>query len=130
MTMGERIKYLRESVGLTQDELGERIGVQKSAIVKYEKGKVENIKRSSIKTMADIFGVSPCYLMGFDEDQDEVKIISKQVTLLQAIQDQWGKDSVKMLELFTGLNSDGQKKALQQLEDLTDVPKYRKENDS
>ena len=28
MTMGERIKYLRESVGMTQDELGERIGVQ------------------------------------------------------------------------------------------------------
>ena len=127
MTMGERIKYLRESVGMTQDELGERIGVQKSAIVKYEKGKVENIKRSSIKTMADIFGVSPCYLMGFDEDQDEVKTISKQVTLLQAIQDQWGKDSVKMLELFTGLNSDGQKKALTQLEDLSEIPKYRKE---
>lgn len=127
MTMGERIKYLRESVGMTQDELGEKIGVQKSAIVKYEKGKVENIKRSSIKTMADIFGVSPCYLMGFDEDQDKVKTISKQVTLLQAIQDQWGKDSVKMLELFTGLNSDGQKKALTQLEDLSELPKYRKE---
>ena len=77
--------------------------------------------------MADIFGVSPCYLMGFDEDQDEVKTISKQVTLLQAIQDQWGKDSVKMLELFTGLNSDGQKKALTQLEDLSEIPKYRKE---
>ena len=127
MTMGERIKYLRESVGMTQDELGEKIGVQKSAIVKYEKGKVENIKRSSIKTMADIFGVSPCYLMGFDEDQDKVKTISKQVTLLQAIQDQWGKDSVKILELFTGLNSDGQKKALASLEDLSELLKYRKE---
>jgi transcriptional regulator with XRE-family HTH domain len=130
MTMGERIKYLRESIGMTQDELGEKIGVQKSAIVKYEKGKVENIKRSAIKTMAEIFNVSPCYLMGFDEDEDEIKTISKQVALLQAVQDQWGKDSVKMLELFTGLNPDGQKKALNQLEDLSEIPKYRKDDDS
>ncbi len=130
MTMGERIKYLRESIGMTQDELGEKIGVQKSAIVKYEKGKVENIKRSAIKTMAEIFNVSPCYLMGFDEDEDEIKTISKQVALLQVVQDQWGKDSVKMLELFTGLNPDGQKKALNQLEDLSEIPKYRKDDDS
>lgn len=130
MTMGERIKYLRESIGMTQDELGEKIGVQKSAIVKYEKGKVENIKRSAIKTMAEIFNVSPCYLMGFDEDEDEIKTISKQVALLQAVQDQWGKDSVKMLELFTGLNPDGQKKSLNQLEDLSEIPKYRKDDDS
>ena len=130
MTMGERIKYLRESIGMTQDELGEKIGVQKSAVVKYEKGKVENIKRSAIKTMAEIFNVSPCYLMGFDEDEDEIKTISKQVALLQAVQDQWGKDSVKMLELFTGLNPDGQKKALNQLEDLSEIPKYRKDDNS
>ena len=130
MTMGERIKYLRESIGMPQDELGEKIGVQKSAIVKYEKGKVENIKRSAIKTMAEIFNVSPCYLMGFDEDEDEIKTISKQVALLQAVQDQWGKDSVKMLELFTGLNPDGQKKALNQLEDLSEIPKYRKDDNS
>lgn len=130
MTMGERIKYLRESIGMTQDELGEKIGVQKSAIVKYEKGKVENIKRSAIKTMAEIFNVSPCYLMGFDEDEDEIKTISEQVALLQAVQDQWGKDSVKMLELFTGLNPDGQKKALNQLEDLSEIPKYRKDDNS
>ena len=67
MTMGDRIKYLREKVGLTQEELGEKIGVQKSAIRKYEKGEVENIKRSSVKIMADLFGVTASYLM-FGED--------------------------------------------------------------
>ena len=127
MMMGERIRYLRESANMTQDELGELLGVQKSAVAKYENGKVENIKRSTIKKMAEIFGVSACYLMGFDEDEEKIKSLSKQVTLLQAIQDQWGKDSVKILELFTGLNSDGQKKALSSLEDISEIPKYRKE---
>ena len=67
MTMGERIKQLREEKGLTQEELGKYIGVQKSAIRKYEKGSVENIKRSSIETLSKIFNVSPSYLMCLDE---------------------------------------------------------------
>lgn len=65
--MGDRIRALREARGMTQDELGEKLGVQKSAIRKYEKGSVENIKHSSIKIMADLFQVSPLYLMGLDE---------------------------------------------------------------
>lgn len=67
MGMGDRIKELRIKSGLTQEELGRLIGVQKSAIRKYEAGAVENIKRTSIKIMADAFGVTPTYLMGLDD---------------------------------------------------------------
>lgn len=67
MKMGERIKQLRIKKGLTQEELGKVIGVQKSAIRKYECGTVENMKRSSIQKMADFFGVSPSYLLGYEE---------------------------------------------------------------
>ena len=35
---GERIKKLRKEKGLTQQQLGEMLGVQKSAIAKYENG--------------------------------------------------------------------------------------------
>ena len=66
MEMGEIIKQLRLQKGITQEELGKVIGVQKSAIRKYESGMVENIKRSSIKKMADYFGVSPSFLLGYE----------------------------------------------------------------
>jgi transcriptional regulator with XRE-family HTH domain len=66
--MAERIRTLRLKQGLTQEELGKVIGVQKSAIRKYESGMVENIPRSSIKKMADHFGVTPSYLMGWDDE--------------------------------------------------------------
>ena len=66
MEMGEIIKQLRLQKGITQEELGRVIGVQKSAIRKYESGMVENIKRSSIKKMADYFGVSPSFLLGYE----------------------------------------------------------------
>lgn len=68
MNMGERIKQLRLQKGLTQEELGKYIGVQKSAIRKYEKGAVTNLKRSSIETLAKLFNVTPSYLMCIDDD--------------------------------------------------------------
>lgn len=127
--MGERIKYLRESHGMTQDELGEKIGVQKSAIRKYEKGSVENIKRSSIKIMADLFNVSPCYLMAWDEDELRNNNLSEEVKLIERIQLQYGKPAVELLSDFVQLNDDGQKKAIAQVQDLLDVPKYRKDEE-
>ena len=63
MNMGERIKQLRQEKGLTQEELGKYIGVKKAAIMKYEKGNVKNMKRSSIETLSNLFNVSPSYLM-------------------------------------------------------------------
>lgn len=71
MSMAERIKELRLAAGLTQEELGEKLGLQKSAIAKYENGRVENIKRSTIQAMADLFGVRPSYILGFDDEEDE-----------------------------------------------------------
>lgn len=72
MNMGERIKQLRIANGLTQEKLGKYLGVQKSAIRKYEKGSVTNIKRTSIETMSKLFNVSPSYLMCI-EDSDLVE---------------------------------------------------------
>lgn len=36
MHTGQLIRHLRKSKGLSQEELGEIVGVQKSAIAKYE----------------------------------------------------------------------------------------------
>lgn len=68
MTMAERIKECRLSNGMTQGELADKLGLQKSAIAKYENGRVKNIKRSTIKKMAEIFDCTPSYLMGFEDN--------------------------------------------------------------
>ena len=59
MTTGERIKMLRKEHNLTQEELGAKIGVQKAAIQKYEKGTVKNIKRDSLIKLAQCLDTSP-----------------------------------------------------------------------
>lgn len=65
--MAERIKERRIAMGLTQEELGEKLGLQKSAIAKYENGRVKNIKRNTIALMSEILECTPTYLMGLDE---------------------------------------------------------------
>lgn len=59
MTTGERIKQLRLSLGMTQEQLGEKIGVKKAAINKYETGIVVNLKKSTISSLAKALNVSP-----------------------------------------------------------------------
>ena len=61
-----RLKQLRNSRGITQDELGRMLGVQKAAICKYENGRV-NMPNSVIMRLVEIFQVSADYLLGTDE---------------------------------------------------------------
>ena len=67
MTIGEKIKRLRKERNMTQEELGEAIGVQKAAVNKYETGIVVNLKREIIAKIARVFEVNPVWLM---DDQD------------------------------------------------------------
>ena len=52
MEIGQKIKQARIAKGLTQEELGNLVGLQKSAIAKYENGRVVNIKRSTLQKLA------------------------------------------------------------------------------
>lgn len=57
MKIGEYIKSLRTNRGISQEELGKVIGVQRAAVQKWESGAVENLKRSTIVKLADYFEV-------------------------------------------------------------------------
>lgn len=67
MTTGEMIKELRIKKGLSQEQLGKLVGVQRAAINKYEKGLVVNLKRKTIAKLAAALDVTPTQLMGWDE---------------------------------------------------------------
>ena len=72
MKMSERIRERRKALGLTQGDLAQKLGLQTSAVAKYENGRVENIKRSVILKMAQVLECSPSYLMGIDETDDAI----------------------------------------------------------
>lgn len=68
MTTYEKIKTLRTQNKLSQEELARLAGyTDRSSIAKIEAGKVD-LTESKIVTFANIFGVSPSYLMGLIEE--------------------------------------------------------------
>lgn len=61
--MGERIKRLREAKGLTQEELGRRCGVSKSAVSQWENGDTQNLRLTSLLKLLDVLGTDLRYLV-------------------------------------------------------------------
>jgi transcriptional regulator with XRE-family HTH domain len=74
MTKGERIKYRREQLGMTQDELAQKIGFKsRSSIQKIENG-VQDLVQSKIKALADALYTTPSYIMGWTDEDDSSEI--------------------------------------------------------
>lgn len=113
---GTRIKELRTLSGMSQEELGRRVGVQRAAINKYEKGTVENIPIKTIEKIAITFDVSPTYIVGWNGDESNP--LSAEVKVIQGVQKFFGKDAVELLEAYTQLNSKGKKRVHQYLDDI------------
>lgn len=58
--MGNRIKELRQALGLTQQEFADRIGVKRGAIANYEIGR--NASDTAVALICREFGVSEHWL--------------------------------------------------------------------
>ncbi|BCZ46973.1 hypothetical protein psyc5s11_30400 [Clostridium gelidum] len=63
-----RIKELRLSKGWTQDELGEKLCVKRSAISKYETSKIP-LTDDTIRKLSEIFDKSTDYILGKNDLQ-------------------------------------------------------------
>ena len=109
----------------TQAEIGAMLNppVNRAAVNKWETGMIKNIKKQYIQQLADIFGVTPTELMCFDEKIDS-SVVSEEVKVIESVQGQFGKDAVLLLQYFNELNEDGKQKALKDLADLVEHPKY------
>lgn len=72
-----RLKELRQEKKLSQKELAENIGVHYRTLQNWENGESQ-IKSNNAKQLADYFGVSVGYLLGYSEEPKSVdKIESK-----------------------------------------------------
>lgn len=68
MTMGNKIRTARIEKGLSQEQLGNLLGVQKSAIEKYENSRVLNIKLNTLKKISNILEIDLSKLISEEAD--------------------------------------------------------------
>jgi len=96
MTIGEKIKARRVELKMTTEELGEKIGVQRSAISKYEKGRVE-LKAKQIQAIAKALDVLPVDLLD-DIDQNLNNDEERLITAYRQASDEIKGAALAMLE--------------------------------
>lgn len=69
-TIGERMKKLRISRDLTLEDVAKLAGVSRQTIQRYESGVIGNIPSDKIEAIAKVLNVTPAYLMGWEDDDD------------------------------------------------------------
>lgn len=116
---GARIKYLRQLCEMSQEELGRRVGVQRAAINKYEKGSVTNIPIATIEKIAKVFDVSPTYIVGWNGDTSNP--LSAEVKIIQGVKKLYGADAVDLLEVYVMLTKEGRKRLCLYADDLSKI---------
>lgn len=114
---GEKIKYLRQLTNMSQEELGRRVGVQRAAINKYEKGSVTNIPIATIEKIAKVFDVSPTYILGWNGDESNP--LSAEIKVLHGVTRFYGAEVVQLLEMYVSLDTTGKKRVHQYMEDMS-----------
>lgn len=115
-TTADRIKELRKIANLSQEELGRRVGLQRAAINKYERGLVTNIPLSVVEKMAQVLDVSPTYIVGWNNDSPNP--LSTEVKILQGVKQFYGDDSIDLLESYTELSPLGKRRVQAYVEDM------------
>lgn len=118
-SVGNKIKELRVLSGMSQEALGQKIGVQRAAVNKYEKGVVENVPIRTIEKLAEVFNVTPAYLVGWDSKPQNP--LAFEVKVLQGVKYFYGEETVELLEDFTELNATGKRRVFQYMGDMLHV---------
>ena len=70
MTFAERLKGLRNEQKMSMEDVGRHIGVGRATIYKYEHGIIVNVPPEKVSMLAELFNVSPSYLMGWSDQRD------------------------------------------------------------
>ena len=70
MTLGERLKQLREENGLTLDDVAKAVGLTRPTIYRYETGEITNVPPNTVHALANYFHVTRPYLMGWTDQRE------------------------------------------------------------
>lgn len=65
------IKREREKAGISQTDFAKMIKVTKQTLYKYEQGIITNIPSNKIEEIANALGLSPSYIMGWEDTTEE-----------------------------------------------------------
>lgn len=155
MTTGKAIKNARIKANMTQAALAEKLNVTPQNISQYERD-IKKPKIETLKKIADALGVEVWELADFDiasrmleyeglaheikhdmmdsvptweeyKETKETKVSDIQMDLILAEMERERLNNLQ--SAFLSLNETGQKKAVENVEDLAKIPEYQKKDE-
>ena len=147
LTTGERIKQARKQAGMTQKELAKKLGISYVGVSQWENN-LRNPKQETIQRIADAIGCDFYWLL-WGEKLSTPQRISTNVMRMFCSDDPHVKKAAelaayytetdykkkgysftqieeRLIFIFSQLNLAGQQKALERVEELTEIPKYQR----
>lgn len=131
MGFSKKLYELRKRAGLSQKELSEKLGVAQASINYWEKEQ-RTPSIDMIALISEYFGVSTDYLITEDYIEKREKEIDTLLSQSEAIKivgktfDDPYADN--MLMAYSLLNKKGKKEAFNRVQELTEIPRYTKED--
>lgn len=84
--IGKRLSELRQDLGLTQQELAEKLSISVYTVSSYERN-ISTPDDEMKKRMSKLFGVSTDYMLGLKDNKLSVNQVKSQMLLLQNLPD-------------------------------------------
>lgn len=128
MTIGEKIQIARKKAGYTQKQLAQLCEVATGTIQQYELGKRQP-RLKQLQLIAEALGIDVIELIGVDGMVEQSHNILKNFNIknLDIYDLKTDKDQVKqanLLKYYNKLNGAGRDKAIERVEELTEIKKY------
>lgn len=120
-SVGDRLRRFRVHKNMTQEELGDYLGITKAAVQKYESGAIKNFKSDTIRKLCQLFNVPPAYFI-FDRVPDLSTDEMKDILISH-----FGSWLISFLERLDNLNYMGKEKLIEYCNDLSMIEIYCKE---
>ena len=67
MTVGARLRSRRKQLGFSAEYIAERLGCSPATVYRWENGDIEKMPIDSIVPVATVLGVTPAYLLGWED---------------------------------------------------------------
>lgn len=74
MSIGSRIKQRRQEIGLTVDQVAEKIGKNRATVYRYESSEIEKFPIDVLSPLAEALQTTPAYLMGWDDNVESLPV--------------------------------------------------------
>lgn len=139
MTTGQRIQQARKSAGLSQKQLGDRLGLSASMIGQWEND-LRNPKYDTLNRIANALGIDLDIL--FSDREKEISewsniegwnsgIGAREKGVIEDFGYQgysFSEAEHDLISAFDDLNREGQRKAIERIKELTEIPRYRRQD--